>query len=298
MRKGFIIGFIGLFGLITACEKANLDALAFPREELDSYAFDNNSEEYGAVPWQYAVAEEDRTLVTMNSVDETTGETYTIYGVYIGDISTISSDTIIVYCHGQAKHMDAYWTRASILASVTEKHNYGVLMMDYRGFGMSEGVPTEQGLYEDVDASIEWLRDHGAIGERTFYYGFSLGCIPVIDRAAYKPDFKPAKIILESPLASVENLAHTSLILNIDPQFVSTLVFNNAEKIKDVDVPLQWFHGVEDDYIEIENGELVFANHSGSYKEAQRVEGAGHGDVPEIYGVPDYLDAIEAFMKK
>lgn len=295
MKKTVLYIIIGV--LVAACTKPNLDALAFPSEKLDSYQFENYDAGSGNVPTVYAVTPDNYTLVSMTSKDAATGDEYTIYGVYIGDMATMASDTVIMYCHGQSKHMDAYWPRATLLASIVEQHHYGVFMMDYRGYGMSEGKPTEQGLYEDVDASIDWLIAMGAKPEQTFYYGFSLGCIPVIDRAAYRTDFKPAKIILESPLASVENLANSSLVLNVDPKFVSTLEFENAEKIKDVSMPLLWIHGIEDDYIEINNGELIYENHAGSYKEAVRVTNAGHGDIPEVYGYENYLIHLENYIK-
>jgi pimeloyl-ACP methyl ester carboxylesterase len=234
----------------------------------------------------------------MTSTDQNTGDTYTIYGVYIGDMSTISEDTVIMYCHGQSLHMDAYWPRATLLASLVNQHHYGVFMMDYRGYGMSEGTASEQGLYEDVDASIDWLIDQGAQPEKTFYYGFSLGCIPVIDRAAFRTDFIPNKIIIESPLASVAHLAQSSLILNINPSYVSTLEFDNAEKMKSVNIPLLWYHGEEDDYIAIENGEIIYNNHSGTFKESKRVPVAGHGNIPATIGYADYIKQLEDFIRQ
>jgi pimeloyl-ACP methyl ester carboxylesterase len=295
MKKSLIYIIVGV--LVASCTKPNLDALAFPSEKLDVYEFENYNAGSGTVPEIYDVTADNYTLVSMTSVDAATGDEYLIYGVYIGEMATMATDTVIMYCHGQSKHMDAYWPRATLLANLVEKHHYGVFMMDFRGYGMSEGNSTEQGLYEDVDASIDWLIANGAQQEQTFYYGFSLGCIPVIDRAAYRTDFKPAKIILESPLASVDNLAQSSLILNVDPAFVSTLEFENAEKIKDVSAPLLWFHGVEDDYIEINNGELIYENHTGSHKEAVRVTGAGHGDIPGIYGYANYIITLENYIK-
>ena len=284
--------------LLCSCQKGNLDSVAFPGEHLDSYEFENYNDGELGISDPYAVTADKRTLVSMTSTDKSTGEEYTIFGVYIGDIATIATDTVIMYCHGQALHMDYYWTRATLLANIVEKYNYGVFMMDYRGYGMSTGASSEQGLYEDVDASIDWLIDHGVSPENTIYYGFSLGCIPVIDRALYRTDFKPSKIIIESPLASVANLTQRSLILNVDPAFVSTLVFDNAEKMKDISMPLQWWHGVEDDYIAIQNGELIYNNHKGIYKEAIRVEGANHGDIPTVFGYQNYIDRLENFIER
>jgi alpha-beta hydrolase superfamily lysophospholipase len=69
----------------------------------------------------------------------------TIYAIYIGDIQRIATDTVIMYCHGNKDHMDFYWPRAQLLAHANGKNKYGVLMIDYRGYGLSEGKPTEEG---------------------------------------------------------------------------------------------------------------------------------------------------------
>ncbi len=286
-----------LFLTLIACKKQNLDNLAFPSEKLEEYQFEKYNTGAEKIPDIYQIDSKNRTLISMESKNEATGETYTIYGVYIGDLTTIPNDTIIMYCHGQAKHMDAYWDRASLLANIISKHHYGVFMMDYRGYGLSEGQSSESGLNEDVDASINWLKSMGAKSSNTFFYGFSLGCIPVIDRSAYRKDFAPAKIILESLLASVENLAQTSTIINIAPQFVTSLEFKNAEKIKDVEMPLLWIHGIEDDYIAIENGELIYNNYKGTYKEAKRIEDANHDNIPKIMGYSTYIKTLEKFIR-
>lgn len=292
----YFIKFVPIIALLVGCKKLTLDKVAFPSTKLEAYQFENYDAGEGAVPIEYAIQSDKYTLINMVSTDKSSGEQYTIYGVYIGDISTIKDDTVIMYCHGQSLHMDAYWPRASLLANLIEKYNYGIFMMDYRGYGMSDGESSEQGLYEDVDASINWLIDHGAQAEQTFYYGFSLGCIPVIDRAVFRSDFKPSKIILESPLASVANLTQSSLLLDIDPDYMTTLEFNNAEKIKAWGSDLLWIHGKEDDYIAIENGELIYSNHNGTYKEAIRVPKANHSDIPAVLGYENYLNKLEKFI--
>ena len=77
-----------------------------------------------------------------------------IYAVYIGNVNTINTDTVIMYCHGNKSQMDYYWQRAKLLANVVGKNNYGVLMIDYRGYGMSEGDSSEEGMYTDVDTVL------------------------------------------------------------------------------------------------------------------------------------------------
>jgi pimeloyl-ACP methyl ester carboxylesterase len=283
--------------VIVSCKKVNLDGLAFPSQKTDAYLFEDYETDV-VISESYKIPEDKIHLFPLTSTDSETGETYQIYAVYIGDMSTITADSVILYAHGQSHNMDIYWDRAKLLANIGSKNNYGVLMMDYRGYGMSEGESSEQGLYDDVETCINWLDDQGVNETSTIYYGFSLGCIPVIHHAAYKTNFVPSKLIIESPLASVENLAQSSTLINVDPKFISTLVFNNAEKIKDVTTPLLWFHGIEDDYIEISNGQLIFDNYNGEYKEDHKIPDCGHSDIPDKIGYESYIEILEAFIKK
>lgn len=282
--------------VLFSCEKTNLDSIAFPAEKLDSYQFENYEESEFELPDSMEIAPENRTLFTLQSKDQKTGKKYTIYALYIGDTATIDQDSVILYCHGQSKHMDVYYDRASLLANLDQKHKYGVLMMDYRGYGRSEGTPSEMGLIEDVDVCIDFLKNHGAQEERTFYYGFSLGAIPVIDRAAYRTDFQPKKIILESPLASVEYITQTSTVLNMDADFVTTLDFDNAGKIKDVTADLLWMHGISDTYIAYENGEIIYNKYNGNYKEKRLVEDADHSEVPKVLGILKYTEVAANYL--
>ena len=170
-------------------------------------------------------------------------------------------------------------------------------MIDYRGYGMSEGSSSEAGLSEDTDAAIDWLINHGADANKTMYYGYSLGAIPSIERAAYRTDFKPNKLMIEAPLASVQHLVNGSTVINVNADFVTDLKFENSENIKDVDAPLMWLHGKDDTYISIDNGELIYANHSGSLNTAVRVEGSDHSEVPEKLGYDNYISHLLNFIR-
>jgi len=295
MKKIIYITFI-IVGF-TACKKVNLDQLAFPSEKLDTYQLEDYDGEI-EVPASYSIPQDKIKLFTLNSVDSNTGEVFKIYAIYIGDTTTIATDTIILYTHGQSKHMDNYWSRAKLLANVSAKNQYGVLMMDYRGFGMSEGESSEQGLFDDTEVCIDWLKNKGAQPQNTFYYGYSLGCIPAIEMAAYKTDFTPAKLIIESPLASVEYLTQNSTLINVDSKFITSLEFDNAETMKDINIPLLWMHGREDTYIALPNGQLIYDNHNGGYKEAHIVDGSDHTEIPTTLGFENYLQILENFMKK
>jgi alpha/beta superfamily hydrolase len=281
-----------------SCKKARLDSLAFPSVALETYKYKDYEDPELIIPENYMNATIQQTLIPFTSTDAESGEEFTIYGLYMGDTANIATDTIIYFCHGQARHNDYYWTRQALVAQIGGLHNYGVFMIDYRGYGMSEGSSTEQGLIEDTDAGLNWLIDHGASEEKTLFYGFSLGCIPLINLAANRSDFQPIGLICESPLASVENLAQSSVLLNVDGDFVTDLELNNAEEIKGVVVPYMWLHGIEDDYVNINNGELIYGNYNGSYKEAHRVETAKHADIPAVMGFEAFMNTFQNFIQK
>lgn len=287
-----------LIGLIViSCQKNNLDPIAFPSEKVTEYKLEGYEGEID-IPEQYAIADSLIHLFSIPSTDSKTGDVFSIYAIYIGDMSTIIEDTVILYAHGQGKNMDNYWTRAKLLANIGHKNKYGVLMMDYRGFGMSEGESSEHGLVDDLQASIDWLKSKGVNGDKTIYYGYSLGCIPLINHAAYNESFKAHKLIIESPLASVQYLTNSSTLINVNSKFITNHEFDNAETMKNVDIPLMWLHGIEDTYISIDNGEVIYENHNGPYKEAHRIAGSDHSEIPTVMGYEDYLEKVEAFIQK
>jgi pimeloyl-ACP methyl ester carboxylesterase len=222
----------------------------------------------------------------------------TIYAAYLGDMATISRDTVILYAHGTSHHMDFYYPRAQLLANIGGKNHYGVMMMDYRGYGLSSGTPTEEGLYADVDAAMQWLKSRDLTGDRLILYGFSLGSGPSTYLAAHPRSLTAQKLMLEAPFASTASLTDDATGLDMPSSFVSNLKFDNAEQIKSVQQPFFWIHGINDQFINITtNGEVVYANYQGPYKEAHRIPGADHGTIPQTWGFSNYADAVLKFIR-
>ncbi|MDO9185492.1 MAG: alpha/beta hydrolase [Bacteroidia bacterium] len=220
-----------------------------------------------------------------------------IYAIYIGNIDSISSDSVIMYCHGNRDHMDFYWERAKLLANTKTKNRFGVLMIDYRGFGLSEGKPTEKGLYADVDAALKWLKIKGLTNDRLIMYGFSLGSAPATKLSVGDYSMKPAKLLLEAPFASAEVMVQDASGLAMPGIFFTDLQINNAEEIKKVQQPFFWIHGEADDFLNIDtHGAIVYSHYNGIYKEANRIPNAGHGSIPETFGFQNYLNAVGDFI--
>lgn len=276
--------------VFSSCLK--LDDIAFINESINEYQLDNYDDDIDfRLDSSYSV--EDIHFLTLNS------EEFEIAAIYIGDINTISTDTIILYSHGQSLHMDYYWQRAKLLANCGSKNRFGVLMYDYRGYGLSQGNPTENGLYSDIRAAFQWLIDNGSLPERIVSYGFSLGSAPATDLMAFGHNSQfPSKLILESPFASADFITQESTIIDVSASFITTLEFDNTEKIKLVSQPFMWLHGIDDDYVAITNGEAIIAHYSGVDSSYFRVVGAKHGKngVPQTMGFDNYLSEIETFL--
>jgi len=224
---------------------------------------------------------------------------FNIEAVYIGSLKKIQTDTVIMYCHGNKWHNDFYWQRAKLLANIGGKNRYGVLMIDYRGYGLSSGKPTENGLYADIDAGLAWLKAKGLSGSRLIMYGFSMGSAPATELTAYPRSLRPEKLILEAPFASSFVMVQDAAGLNVPTSYITNIKIANEEKIKFVNQPFFWIHGIADDFLNINtHGEAIFKNYKGSYREAHRIEGANHGSIETTMGFTNYMKIINTFIEK
>jgi pimeloyl-ACP methyl ester carboxylesterase len=284
--------------LFSSCMK--LDSNLFNKKELKEYGFEKYTGAQEIVlDNSYAVHDSLIQLLKLNSKAEDEKETTEIFAVYIGQVSRIATDTVIVYCHGNKWHMDYYWNRAKLLAHLGYKHHYGVMMMDYRGFGMSKGTPTEMGMVADVDACMKWLKAKGLNDSRTIIYGFSLGGAAATKMAAYNKTIKPSKLILESPFAGTDIMVQDASQLNMPGIYFTEQKVDNAEIIKQVKQPFMWIHGEKDQFLNVEtHGKLIYKNYSGSYKEAHVIPEADHPNVPTVWGIENYKKAVLNFVTK
>ena len=103
--------------------------------------------------------------------------------------------------------------------SIAIFHRLGlnVLIIDYRGYGMSGGFPTEEGVYEDARSAWHYLIDQGGIDqdgidqggfkhEKIIIFGRSIGSAVATTLAA---EVGPQRLILESAFSSARDMADT-----------------------------------------------------------------------------------------
>lgn len=284
--------------LASSCMK--LDSNLFNnKNDIQEYQLDNYSGEQDFIlDASYHIATDKIHLLDLASKTDEESSPVNIKALYIGDVARIATDTVILYCHGNKWHMDFYWQRAKLLAHANGKHTYGVMMMDYRGFGLSAGKPTEEGMYADVDACMKWLSERGLDSKRLIIYGFSLGSAPSCELSAKPRSLTPSKLILEAPFGSSAIMVQDASQLNMPAEYFTDIKIDNAEEIKNVSQPFLWIHGTKDNFLNYKtHGQVVYNNYQGSYKTSFLVEEADHGEVPEKMGFERYLKTLGEFIR-
>jgi len=288
--------------MLLACNK-RLDAFLFNNSKIDAYLLDAYT---GEIPFslgaEYMIAPEYIHLFQYNIEDQ--GKTLVIHGLYVGDLNTIDQDTVILYCHGNKDHLDFYWNRQKLLAHVGGKNRFGVLSFDYPGYGLSEGIPSEENMYSATEGALRWLKEKGLTNDRLVAYGFSLGSAPATRITANPQEFSltPRILMLENPFASSEVMVQSSAGLSFPGSYFTNIKIANAEEIKKVQQPFLWFHGTDDTFLTLAaHGQVVFNNYSGSRGKAVVIDGATHDGekgIPMVMGFINYLSEIEDFIKE
>jgi hypothetical protein len=166
-----------------------------------------------------------------------------------------------------------------------------VLIVDYRGYGRSEGKPFEQGLYLDAQAAHAWwLRERSADRSRLVLVGESLGGAVAVDLAARIP---VDGLVLQSTFTTAWDMAKGLLPLGL-LQPLTGVRFDSEAKIRGVTCPKLFIHGDRDDIVPIRLGRKLFAA-SPPPKDFYEIAGAGHNDLL-LFAGPEYLSRLRALL--
>lgn len=192
----------------------------------------------------------------------------------------------ILFLHGNAGNASHRLPNAAALARLGAH----VLLPDYRGYGRSEGRPTEAGVYADARAALAHLVEARGLPEsRIVLFGRSLGAAVAVDLAR---DRGLAGVVLESPFSSASDLANALLRLPIGGLLRGR--WDSAAKISSVRAPLLFFHGDRDRVVPIEVG-LRLYRAAPARKALEVLRGAGHNDTVAVGGAR-YFARIRAFL--
>ncbi|WP_432474052.1 alpha/beta hydrolase [Amphritea sp. HPY] len=161
------------------------------------------------------------------------------------------------------------------------KTGVNVMLISYRGYGRSEGIPTEKGLYTDAATAINFATNQlGYNQSNIFILGRSLGTAVAIDVAQ---DLDLGGLILISPFPSGNAVMETSGAGWLS-WFVTGTPFNSAEKIHHAKVPALFIHGDRDTLIPVHLSRELYRSYPSPYKSMVTVPTAGHNDIFSVAG--------------
>ncbi|MBC7333937.1 MAG: alpha/beta hydrolase [Actinobacteria bacterium] len=171
---------------------------------------------------------------------------------------------------------------------------YCVFIVDYRGYGESEGRPTEEGTYLDALCSWEYLvTERKIIPKKIIIYGYSLGGAIACWLAAQK-EVHPGALILDSTFTSVDDMA-SRLYPYLPVRRFLRYHYRTIDYIGSVTCPVLVIHSKTDDYIPYEHGLRLFKK-ANKPKEFLQTYG-GHLDGFTV-SREIYLKKIKSFASK
>ena len=181
----------------------------------------------------------------------------------------------VVIFHGNAGTIAGRAFKARIFLNA----GYGVMLVEYRGYGGNPGSPTEAGLLADARAALGALAEQGATGKRLVLYGESLGTGVAVAMAheAAGAGRPVAAVLLEAPFTSAVDVAAAHY-----PFLPAGLLlkdrFDSLARIDAIEASLFVVHGDRDWTVPERLGRRLF-DAAREPKDALWLEGAGHNNL-------------------
>jgi alpha-beta hydrolase superfamily lysophospholipase len=192
---------------------------------------------------------------------------------------------VIFYLHGNAGSINSWGDVADVYTSL----QYDVFILDYRGYGKSQGrISSQQQFYQDVQTAYEKLKtmyDESKI----VVLGYSIGTAAATKIASTN---HPKLLILQSPYYSLTDLMKH--LYPIIPTFILRYKFETNKFIKECAMPIVIFHGDKD--------EIIYYNSSVKLKALMKktdtlitLNGQPHNGMSSN---PEYLRELEKILLK
>ncbi|MGD1897497.1 MAG: alpha/beta hydrolase [Phormidesmis sp.] len=200
----------------------------------------------------------------------------------------------ILYLHGNGSNI------GDLIFRALQFHHWGynILMIDYRGYGLSSGpFPSEQRVYEDAETAWRYLRTQKQIvGNNIIIYGRSLGGAIALNLATHHPN--AAGAIIEASFTSMKAMVkHTYPHLPIPIDWILEHKFESIQKVRSLYLPLLFIHGTADAIIPPPMSQTLHNTApKSSFKKLVWIQHGDHNNLPTVGG-DRYRDAIRSFVE-
>ena len=183
------------------------------------------------------------------------------------DASAEKPAGLLVFTHGNHELIDSWPSALRRYRGM----GFHVLLPEYRGYGRSEGSPSEAVIVSDIDQLLKRVLTRPDVDPaRLVYHGRSIGTGVACALARLR---QPRAIILQSPFVSLVEMAHRMLM----PGFLLRSPFENKEALQELGLPILIFHGDVDTVVPTSHGKRLHEALPGSRFVLQS---CNHGDCP------------------
>jgi len=155
----------------------------------------------------------------------------------------------ILFCHGNAGNISHRIEKIKFFNDL----GYSVFIIDYRGYGKSQGRPSEIGFYKDAKAAYNYLLSRGIPANQIIGYGESIGGAVIVDLALKE---KMKAVILDSTLSSVKDMIKCTY--PFVPYWVFSSRFDSESKIKSIRIPKLIIHSINDEIVPFQLGKKLY----------------------------------------
>ena len=164
------------------------------------------------------------------------------------------TNPVVVYFCGNAGHIGYRGFKARQLID----SGLGVLLVSYRGFGGNPGKPTEEGLFADGRAAMEFISATGIPPARIVLYGESLGTGVAVRMAWEQAEKAPvAAVVLETPYTSIAEVAQRHYPF-VPARWLVKDRFDSLSLIDAIDAPVLMLHAEDDRVIPFEFAQELY----------------------------------------
>lgn len=167
---------------------------------------------------------------------------------------------------------------------------YGVLLLEYRGYGGNPGKPSEKGLIADAEAALHFIHMKQGKNAKVFYYGMSLGTGIANGLAERRA---PAGLIQECGFTSMTAAAKVHYPM-FPVQYIVKDSFDSKRRIAHLNAPLLVLHGEKDKTVPVEQGKKIFETAASTDKTLKLYPEGGHTNLYDFGASDDVVAWLES----
>ncbi|WP_298520945.1 alpha/beta hydrolase [uncultured Kordia sp.] len=188
---------------------------------------------------------------------------------------------VLLYFHGNARTLE-YWGKWA--EDLSKTYNYDVIIMDYRGYGKSQGKRSYDSMLADALLFYDFAKTKFS-EEEIIIFGRSLGGAFATHTATQR---NAKLLLLESTFTSVYEVAKKRFWF-LPLQWLLKYPFQNVKNIQQISIPTYMIHGTNDAVVPYEHGQILHEKSGSGAKKFYTIQNGEHNN---LINFPEYFQAL------